>query len=78
MTSSGPALRLESRVEGKSIVRFISLRRHYRYEQKLARLLWKVDHKEIIEFPADGINSNSSFEMKMTIQTPGASVRLTF
>jgi hypothetical protein len=50
--------------------------RHYRYEQKLARLLWKVDHKEIIEFPTDGINSNSSFEMRMNIQTPGTSVRM--
>ncbi len=40
----------------------------------MARLLWKVDHKEIIEFPNDGITSNSSFEMRMTIQTPGASV----
>jgi hypothetical protein len=33
-----------------------------------------VDHKEIVEFPTDGITSNSSFEMRMNIQTPGASV----
>ena len=54
---------------------FFFLDRHYyRYEQKLARLLWKVDHKEIVEFPTDGITSNSSFEMRMNIPTPGASV----
>ena len=34
--------------------------RHYQYEQKLARLLWKVDFKDVLRLP-DSMEYNSPY-----------------
>ena len=34
--------------------------RHYQYEQKLARLLWKVDFKDLLRLP-DSMEYNSPY-----------------
>ena len=39
---------------------FFYIYRHYQYEQKLARLLWKVDFKDLLRLP-DSMEYNSPY-----------------
>ena len=44
----------------KSTKYFFYIYRHYQYEQKLARLLWKVDFKDLLRLP-DSMEYNSPY-----------------
>jgi hypothetical protein len=40
--------------------------RHYQYEQKLARLLWKVDYKDILTLPEEMDGSPYNYNERVT------------